>query len=200
MFVNTLLDEEAPVVIRAVVVVFGFPALGEAGHSGLAFIWGDEAEEVEFDKAGPLAWGKFVLVAEGVEEGDIEEFGSGHETVFLRAGRGRGDGGGEFDLGEGAVVAETGVVAVVAQVVKGFVWVFDGDFEDVGVAQKGAGHGVVEVGAVGVMLVGFEDEELGYSCAGGEGAWVKRGRRREGECLHYWFLFGRLVCEEAIGG
>lgn len=34
--------------------------------------------------------------------------------MFLGAGRGRGDGGGEFDLGEGAVVAETGVVAIVA--------------------------------------------------------------------------------------
>lgn len=66
--------------------------------------------------------------------------------------------------------------------------------------QEGAGHGVVEVGAVRVVLVGFENEELRYPCAGGEGVWVKRGRRREGECLHYWFLFGRLVCEEAIGG
>lgn len=114
MFVNTLLDEEAPVVKRAVVVVFCFPALGETGYSGLAFIRGDEAKEVEFDKAGPLAWGKFVFVAKGVEEGDIEEFGSRNEAVFLGAGGGRGDGGGEFDLGEGAVVAETGVVAVVA--------------------------------------------------------------------------------------
>lgn len=51
-----------------------------------------------------------------------------------------------------------------------------------------------------VVLVGFENEELRYPCAGGEGVWVKRGKRREGECLHYWFLFGRLVCEEAIGG
>lgn len=34
----------------------------------------------------------------------------------------------EFYLGEGAVGEEAGVVAVVAQVVEGFVGVFDGDF------------------------------------------------------------------------
>lgn len=51
---------------------------------------------------------------------------------------------------------------------------------------------------MGVMLVGFEDEELGYPCAGGEGVWVQRRRRREGEYLHFRFPLRRLVGEEAV--
>lgn len=51
---------------------------------------------------------------------------------------------------------------------------------------------------MGVMLVGFEDEELGYPCAGRERVWVQRSRRREGEYLHFRFPFGRLVGKEAI--
>ena len=77
-------------------------------------------------------------------------------------------GGFQGEGGEGWVGEEVGVVAVVAEVVEGFVGVFDGYF--------GAGWGVeevrvdcvVEVGAVGVGLVGWKDEELGDAGAEGE--------------------------------
>lgn len=61
------------------------------------------------------------------------------------------------------------VVAVVAEVVEGFVGVFDCYFGDVGVGEECLDHGVVEVGAVAVGVVGGEDEELRDAGSGWEG-------------------------------
>jgi len=52
------------------------------------------------------------------------------------------------------------VVAVVAQVVESLVGVFDCDFGACWGGEEGLGHGGVEVGAVAVVLMGGEDEEL----------------------------------------
>ena len=90
---------------------------------------------------------------------------------------------------EGAVGEEAGVVAVVAEVIEGFVGVFDGDFGGGGGGVEGVVHGVVEVGAVGVGLVGGEDEELRDAVAGGEGGggyWLRWG---EGEVLRWGLAF-----------
>ena len=97
----------------------------------------DVGEEVHLYQAGELAGGDFVFAADAVEEGEGEEFGCGDAGAgaFLREVGGQG--GGEGDLGEGVVGEEAGVVAVVAEVVEGFVGVFDCDFYAGGVGEEG---------------------------------------------------------------
>ena len=127
-------------------------------------------------------------MAEAFEEGEVEEEGGGDADApfFLEQGRGGGGGGGEADLGEGAVGCEAGEVAVVAEVVEGFVGVFDGDFGASGGGEEGACYSLVEVCAVGVALVGREDQELGYAGAGGEGGEGEGGFGGEGKVLGLW--------------
>lgn len=80
-----------------------------------------------------------------------------------------------MDLCESAVCGEAGVVTVVTQVVEGFVGVFDCDFGYLRGGEEGADEGVVEVGAVGVRLVGGKDEELGDAGAGRKSGKGERG-------------------------
>lgn len=89
---------------------------------------GDFGQEVHFDEAVELAGREFVFAAEGVEEGEVEQVRCGDADADALGGEFWVDGGGEGDLGEGAVGGEAGVVAVVAEVVEGLVGVFDGDF------------------------------------------------------------------------
>ena len=131
----------------------------------------DKRKEVHFHQAGELAGSDFIFLADGVEEGEVEEFGRGDADAGAFLGKVGGEGGVEVDLGEGTVGEEAGVVAVVAEVVEGFVRVFDGDFEAGGVGEEGAYHCVVEVGAVAVRVVGGEDEDLRDAGSVGEGVW-----------------------------
>lgn len=66
-------------------------------------------------------------------------------------------------------------VVDVVYVVKGFVWVFDGDFFCGGVGEVGLVDCVVEVGVEGEVLEGGEDEELGDVGVVGEGGDVDCG-------------------------
>ena len=97
----------------------------------------DVGEEVHFYQAGELAGGDFVFAADAVEEGEGEEFGCGDAGAGAFLGEVGGEGGGEGELGEGVVGEEAGVVAVVAEVVEGFVGVFDCDFYAGGVGEEG---------------------------------------------------------------
>ena len=126
---------------------------------------------MHFHQAGELAGSDFIFLADGVAEGVVEEFGCGDADAGAFLGDVGGEGGVEVDLGEGTVGEEAGVVAVVAEVVEGFVRVFDGDFEAGGVGEEGAYHCIVEVGAVAVRVVGGEDEELRDAGSVGEGVW-----------------------------
>ena len=112
-----------------------------------------------------------------------------------------GEGGVEGYLGEGAVGEEAGVIAVVAEVIEGFVGVFDGYFGAGGGGEEGCDHVVVEVGAVAVGVVGGEDEELGDAGAVGKGVWGDGGGRGEGEVVEVG-LRGVVgdVGYEAVGG
>ena len=160
----------------------------------------DFREEVEFDEAGELARGDFVLLAERVEEGHVEELG-GRDADADFPGREFGvDVGLQGDEGEGAVFEEVGVVAVVAEVVEGFVGIFDGDFGAGGGGAEGFDHCVVEVGAVSVRVVRGEDEELRYSGAGGERCGRDWFGRWEDEIPHCGFARGGGdVGDETIG-
>ena len=151
----------------------------------------DAREEVHFYQTGELAGGDFVFLSYGFEKGEIEEFGGGdaHAGALLR----------EFgvevcfegDLGEGAVSEEARIVAVVAEVVEGFVGVFHCDFYAGGVGEEGFYHGVVKVGAVAVGVVRGEDEELGDAGSVGEGVWRDGSFGGEGEVLE--MDIGRLM-------
>lgn len=63
-----------------------------------------------------------------MEEREVEELGCGDTDAGAFLEEGGGKGFCEVDLGEGAVLGEAGVVTVIAQVVEGFVGVFDCDF------------------------------------------------------------------------
>ena len=156
---------------------------------------------MHFHQASELARGDFVFTADRVEEGEGEEFGCWDAGAGAFLGECGGEGGGEGDLGEGAVGEEAGVVAVVAEVVEGFVGVFDGYFETGGGGEEGVDHGVVEVGAMAVGVVGGEDEELRDAGAVGEGVWGDGLRGGEGEVVEMGGggLVGG-VGYEAIGG
>lgn len=71
-------------------------------------------------------------------------------------------------MGESAVFQEVPVIAVVSQVVEGFVGIFDGDLRTCGRGSECFDHGVVKMCAVSMGMVGRENEELGYSSAGGK--------------------------------
>ena len=156
---------------------------------------------MHFHQASELAGSYFIFSADRVEEGEVEEFRCWNAGAGAFLGEVRGEGGVEGDLGEGAVGEEAGVVAVVAEVVEGFVGVFDGYFEAGGGGEKGVDHGVVEVGAVAVGVVGGEDEELRDAGAVGEGIWGYGLRGGEGEVVEIGGggLMGG-VGYEAIGG
>ena len=120
----------------------------------------DLRQQVQFHQAIELAGCKLVLEAQRAEEGFVKEFCARDPDADALGGGLGVEVCAEFDLGEGAVREEAGVVAVIAQVVEGFVRVFNGDFRAGGVREEDMNHGCVEVGAVGVGLVGREDEEL----------------------------------------
>ena len=129
----------------------------------------DLREEVHLDQAMELPWGEFVFFPQRFQQRRVQDLG-GRDADAALPGREFGvQVSGEGDLGQGAVGEQVGVVAVIAQVVEGFAGVFDGDFEAGGGGEEGFGHGGVETGAVGVVLVGREDEELGDACSGREG-------------------------------
>lgn len=66
----------------------------------------------------------------------------------------------EADLREGIVGAKAGVVAVVAQIVKGFVGVLDCDFRNRGIGKESTCDGIEELPAVGVVLMGWQYDKL----------------------------------------
>lgn len=130
-----------------------------------------------------MAGSYFIFAADRVEEGDIEEFRCGDASAGAFLGESVGEGGIEGYLGEGIVGEEARVIAVVAEIVEGFVGVFDGYFGAGGGGEEGAYHGVVEVGAVAVGVVGGEDEELGDAGAVREGG---RGKGSGGGRVKSW--------------
>ena len=161
----------------------------------------DAREEVHFYQTGELAGGDFVFLADGFEEGEVEEFGGGDADTGAFLGEFGVEVCFEGDLGEGVVGEEAGVVAVVAEVIEGFVGVFDCDFYAGGVGEEGFYHGVVEVGAVAVGVVGGEDEELGDAGSVGEGIWCDGLLGGKGEVLK--MDVGRLMWNvgyESVGG
>lgn len=60
----------------------------------------------------------------------------------------------ERNLSKGIVGTETGVVTVIAQVVKGFVRVLDSDFRNSCVGEEGTRDGIEEMTTVGLVLMG----------------------------------------------
>lgn len=81
-----------------------------------------------------------------------------------------------MDFWEGAIGCEAGVIAVIAKVVEGFVGIFDCDLGGGGVGKEKSNDSVVKMGAVGMGLVGWEDQELGDAVTGRqtiEGEWVE---------------------------
>lgn len=153
--VDALLDQQAPVVVGAVVVVLCFAALGQPHDAGLALVRRDAAEQVQLDEAVELAGRQLVLAPQLVEQSDVEQVGGGHDA---RLGGGRR--GVEGDLGKGVVGAEAAVVAVIAQVVKGFVGVLDRDFGHGAVGEEGPRDRVEQMAAVRVVLMGREYDKL----------------------------------------
>ena len=127
------------------------------------------AEEMHLHQSVELARREFVFLTQGFEEWHVEEFVGGYAHADALGGEFRVEVCGERDLVEGVVGEEAGVVAVVAEVVEGFVGVLDGDFGAGWGGEEGFGYGGVEVGAVAVALVGGEDEELRDSGAVREG-------------------------------
>ncbi|KAL8817437.1 MAG: hypothetical protein Q9223_003722, partial [Gallowayella weberi] len=161
-----------PIIPTAIVLVLRSRLLRQPRGPRAAHVRRDAREQVHFHQSAPLARGDFVFHAQGGEQGEVEELVRWDADAWFFAEEGGGEGGGEVDLGEGAVGEEVGVVAVIAEVVEGFVWVFDGEFDDGGGVEEVIVDCFVEVRAVGVGLVGREDEELGYAGAGrdvGEG-------------------------------
>lgn len=152
LLVHALLDQQAPVIIRPVVVVFGFPALSQTRHPRLPLVRRDEAEKVQFHEAVELARGQLVLPTERFEQGNVEQVGGGNDALFVGHPR-RRRGGVESDLRKGVVGAEAGVVTVIAQVVKGFVGILDRDFGNGRVGEECTRDGVEEMAAVGVVLM-----------------------------------------------
>ena len=75
--VHALFHQQPPVIVRAIGLVGRFGALRQPRGAGLAVVRGDGGEEVELDEAGELAGGGFILLAEGFEEGEVEEGGGG---------------------------------------------------------------------------------------------------------------------------
>ena len=72
------------------------------------------------------------------------------------------DGGVDFEGPELRIVLpKIYQVAKIAQVVEGFVWVFDREFADVFFACQVSVHCVVEFLAVPCAMEGWEDQELG---------------------------------------
>ena len=148
---------------------------------------------MHFDEAGELAGGEFVAVAEGGEAVEGEERSGGDAGAGAFGEEGGGQGGGEGEEGEGGGGEEVGVVAVVAEVVEGFVGVFDGEFGAGGRVEEVGVDCLVEAGAVGVGLVGWEDEELGDAGAEGEGGEGERGGVGVCGFLRCWLGGGRCV-------
>ena len=106
---------------------------------------------------------------------DLLARGNGHEEIGGDVGgrgeEGGGGGDGSCDAQGGEVrvgAAETEQVAEIAEVVEGFVGIFDGEFAHVwGVGEVGV-HCVVQLLPVPRGLEGREDEELGEAFAAGE--------------------------------
>ena len=84
-----------------------------------------------------MAGGDFIFFTDVAEEWEGEEFGGWDADAGAFEVEVRGYGGGEGNLGEGVVGEEAGVVTVVAEVVEGFVGVFDCDFDAGGVGEEG---------------------------------------------------------------
>ena len=138
---------------------------------------------MHFYQTGELAGGDFVLLADCFEKGEVKEFGGGDADAGALLGEFGVEICFEGDAGEGIVGEEAGVVAVIAEVVEGFVGVFDCDFYAGGVGEEGFYHGIVEVGAVAVGVVGGEDEELGDAGSVREGIWCDGLLGGKGEVL-----------------
>ena len=85
-------------------------------------------KEVHLDQAMELPRRELVLFPERFEERRVQDFGGGDTDASFLGGEFGVEVRGEGDLAQGAVCEEVGVVAVVAEIVEGFAWVFDGDF------------------------------------------------------------------------
>lgn len=125
--------------------------------------------------------GELVLLTEGGEERETEEFGGGNADADTFCRQFRIESCEEGDLGKGAVGKKASIVAVVPEVIEGFVGIFDGDFGAGGRGKEGCCHGIEEVGAVGVVLVGGDDQELGDAGSGGECRGGDGSQRRKSE-------------------
>ena len=107
-----------------------------------------------------------MLLAEGGEEWEVEKVRGGDADARAFGEEGRREGGGEANLGEGGGGEEVDVVAVVAEVVEGFIGVFDCEFGAGGRVEEVGIDCFVKMGPVGMGLVGREDKELGDARAG----------------------------------
>ena len=159
----------------------------------------DLRQQVELHETVELARRELVLQTQRAEQGLVEELGAGDPHADALGGRFGVEVRAQRDLGEGSVRAQARVVAVVAQVVEGFIGVLDRDLGAGRVGEEGADHGGVEVRAVRVGLVRRQDEELrnaGAAWEGGDG----EGWRGEDEGFGFRGGGGGLVGEEAVGG
>lgn len=153
---------------------------------------------MHFDQALELAGRQLVFPPEGFEQRDVKQVRGWHHAFLTSGGRGRQRA--EGDLRKGRVGLEPGIVAVVAQVVKGFIGVLDGYFGDGSVGEKGTRYSGEEVRAMRVVLVGRKDEELRDAGAGREGIGVNWVWKGQGKCLETGFGGGGVVSQEAVAG
>lgn len=107
-----------------------------------------------------LRRGDLVGHADVVQELGGDQSRRGDETGSLASGRGLEGVWVDIDLVFGELGVQDVVVGCVAQAVKGFVGVFDGQFDDGFVGGTGGMDRGVEVGAMTEALMGRENEEL----------------------------------------
>lgn len=168
--VQALLDEHAPPVVARVVRVLRVVLLDQqprnVGAAADAVLERDLAEQVHLKDVGKLRRRDLVPRADIMEELGGDDGRCGEETrpalalVFIvRVGV-------DVDVVLEELRAEHVVVCAVAEGVKGFVRVFDGQLEDGGIFETRGVDDRVEVGSVAGALVRREDEELGYPDAG----------------------------------
>lgn len=162
--VETLLEQETPPVVATFVGIIGFVLPDEkTGHvcaTGETVFQRDLAEEEHLQDVRELRWGDLVGHADVVQELGGDQGRRGDETGPLVSGLGLVGVWVDVNFVLDELRVEDVVVCCVAESVKGFVRVFDGQLDDGFVGDAGGMDGGVEVGAVAEALMGRENEEL----------------------------------------
>ena len=163
-FVETLLEQETPPVVATLVGVIGLvlsdEKTGHVGASGETVLQRDLAEEEHLQDVCELRRGDLVRHADVVQELGRDQGRRGDEARSLVFGLGLVGVWVDIDLVFGELGVQDVVVGCVAEAVKGFVRVFDSQFDDGFVGNAGGMDDGVEVGAVAEALMGRENEKL----------------------------------------